>query len=61
MFMADYNSDAIISDPLTSRADTELIHAQSKKLYEHFKDRGSQPRPHMFDNECYSLMNKFIS
>ena len=30
MVMEDYNSDAIISDPLTSRADTELIHAQSK-------------------------------
>ena len=57
--MEDYDSNTILSDPLTSRAKIELIRAVTK-LYENLKERGLQPRLHMIDNECYALMKKFI-
>ena len=44
-----YEIDAILADPLTSRANTELLHAV-KKLYEHLKDRGLKPRLRMINN-----------
>ena len=59
MVAADYDSDAILVDPLTSRVETELLCAVTK-LYDRLKERGLQPRMHMIDNECSALMKKFI-
>ena len=50
MFMLDYNSDAILSGPLTSRAETELLRAV-KNMYEHLRERGLKPCLNMLDNE----------
>ena len=50
MVVADYNSDTILAEPLTSRANTELLRAVTK-LCEHLKDRGLQPHLHIIDNE----------
>ena len=59
MFMVDYDSDAILVEPLTSRAEIELLRTV-KKLYDHLKERDLQPHIHMLDNECSALMKKFI-
>ena len=59
MVMADYDSDAILAEPLTSCADTELLHIVTK-LYENLKERGLQPRQNMLDNEFSALMKVFI-
>ena len=59
MVMEDYESDAILADPLTSCAKIELLHTVTK-FYEHLKERGLQPSLHMLDNECSSLVKKFI-
>ena len=37
MGVADYDSDTILAEPLTSRADTDLLRAVTK-LYEHLKE-----------------------
>ena len=57
--VADYDNDAILEEPLTSRANKELLCAVTK-LYEHLKERILQPQLHMLDNECSALINKFI-
>ena len=50
MVMADYDSDAVLSEPLTSRSNTELLRAVIK-LYEHIKETDLQQRLYMLDNE----------
>ena len=59
MVVADYNSDVILVEPLTSRAKTEILHAVTK-LYKHLNEWGLQPRLNRLDNECSALMKKFI-
>ena len=59
MVMAEYDSDAILEEPLTSCAKTELLHAVTK-LYDHLKERGLQLRLHILNNECSSRMKNFI-
>ena len=50
MVMVDYDSNAILAERLTSCTNTELLRAV-KKLYEHLKERGLQPRMNMLGNE----------
>ena len=50
MVMVDYDSNAILAEPLTSCTNTELLRAVTK-LYEHLKERGLQPRMNMLGNE----------
>ena len=50
MVVADYISNNILAEPLTSRTETELLFTVTK-LYEHLNERGLQPRLHMIDNE----------
>ena len=57
MFVADYDSDAILADPLTSRNDTELLLSVTK-LYDHLKESGLQPHLNTIHNECSALKKK---
>ena len=59
MFMVDYDNDAILAETLKSRAKTELLRAVTK-FYKNLKERGLQPRLHMVNNECSTLMKKYI-
>ena len=59
MVMAEYDSDTILVESLTSRAETEILHTVTK-LYDNLKERGLQPCMHILNNECSCLMHKFI-
>ena len=50
MVMAEYDSDTILVESLTSRAETEILHTVTK-LYDNLKERGLQPCMHILNNE----------
>ena len=55
MVTEEYESDNILEEPLTSRSETEILHAVTK-LYHHLKFHGIKPLLYMLDNVCSSLM-----
>ena len=59
MVVAGYDSDAVLADPLTSRAKIELLCAVIK-LYQNIKVCVLQPCLYMLNNKLSPLMKEFI-
>ena len=55
----DYDSNAILAEPIKSRASTELITAW-QKCYDTLTSRGIKPKLHMLDNELSDDMRQAI-
>jgi hypothetical protein len=51
----DYDSNAIIAEPIKSRQQDELLRAY-KKLTQHLRKRGLTPKLQRLDNECSAAM-----
>ena len=51
MVLYDYDSNAIITEPLKSRGEQELLRVYST-LHTHLSNRGITPQVQMLDNEC---------
>ena len=49
--MYDYDSNAIIAEPIKNRSESELIRAFTK-LHDYLMQHGSKPQFHTLDNEC---------
>jgi hypothetical protein len=53
--MYDYDSNAILAEPIKSRQQNELLRAY-KKLTQHLQKRGLTPKLQRLDNECSEAM-----
>jgi hypothetical protein len=51
MILYNYDSNAILVEPLKSKSEGDMIRAYSK-LHEYLSDRGLKPRLQKLDNEC---------
>jgi hypothetical protein len=59
MILYDYDSNAILAEPLKSKSEGEMIRAYSK-LHEYLSDRGLKPRLQKLDNECPTGLKRFM-
>ena len=59
IFTEEYDSDGILSETLTSRAEIDLLPTITN-LYWQLMEQGLQPFLHMIDNDCSDLMKCFI-
>jgi hypothetical protein len=59
MIVYDYDSAAILAEPLKNRTEQELVRAYSK-LHQHLTDRGLKPQLQKLDNECPSALKQFM-
>jgi hypothetical protein len=59
MVFYDYDSSAILAEPLKSRSESELLRAFTK-LHQTLADRGLQPALHILDNECPKGLKAYI-
>ena len=55
----DYDSNAILAEPLKSRNQQELVRAYST-LHKYLTDRGLKPRLQKLDNECPEALKQFM-
>jgi hypothetical protein len=59
MIVYDYDSAAILAEPLKKRSERELLRAYSK-LHQHLTDRGLHPQLQKLDNECSTALKQFM-
>jgi hypothetical protein len=59
MIVYDYDSAAILAEPLKNRTGQELVRAYSK-LHQHLTDRGLKPQLQKLNNECPSALTQFM-
>ena len=59
MVAYNYYSNAILAEPLKSRSASYLLEAISK-MYMYLQSRGIQPKIHVMDNECPSVVKKYL-
>jgi hypothetical protein len=59
MILYDYDSNAILAEPLKSKSEGEMIRAYSK-LHAYLSDRGLKPRLQKLDNECPTGLKRFM-
>ena len=59
MIFYDYDSSAILAEPLKSRSEAELLRAFTK-LHQHLSSRGLRPALHILDNECPKGLKNYI-
>ena len=59
MIVYDYDSNAILSEPLKSRTENELLRAYTK-LHTYLTDRGLKPVLQKLDNEAPHSLKKFM-
>jgi hypothetical protein len=59
MIVYDYDSAAILAEPLKIRTEHELVRAYSK-LHQHLTDCGLKPQLQKLDNECPSVLKQFM-
>ncbi len=59
MIFYDYDSDAILAEPLKSRSESELVRAFTK-LHQYLADRGLHTALHILDNECPKGLKAYI-
>ena len=59
MIFYDFDSSAILAEPLKSRSASELLRAFSK-LHQHLTDRGLRPALQILDNECPATLKTFM-
>ena len=60
MILYDYNSNAILAEPLKSKSEGEMIRAYTK-LLEYLSGRGLKPRIQKLDNECPAGLKRFMT
>ncbi len=56
----DYNSNAILAEPLKSKSEGQMIRAYTK-LHEYLSDRGLKLRLKKLDNECPAGLKRFMT
>jgi hypothetical protein len=59
MIVYDYDSNAILAEPLKSRNEVELLRAYTK-IHTELSDRGLKPNLQILDNECPGQLKKFM-
>jgi hypothetical protein len=59
MIVYDYDSTAILAEPIKNRSEAELLRAYSL-LHEYLTDRGLKPQLQELDNECSSALRQFM-
>ncbi len=59
MVVYDYDSNAILTEPLTSRTETELLRAYSK-LHDYLTARGLKPALQRLDNEAPGRLQSYM-
>jgi hypothetical protein len=59
MIFYDYDSNAILAEPLKSRSESELVRAFTK-LHQYLADRGLHTALHILDNECPKGLKAYI-
>jgi hypothetical protein len=60
MILYDYDSNAILAEPLKSKSEGEMIRAYTK-LHEYLSGRGLKPRLQKLDNECPAGLKRFMT
>jgi hypothetical protein len=59
MVLYDYDSNAILAEPIKSRNQSELVRAY-QKLHTYLTERGLTPRLQKLDNECPDALKQFM-
>ena len=59
LVLYDYDSNAILAEPLKNRTGPE-IHRAYKKLHQLLVSHGLRPKLQRLDNECSTLLKKFM-
>jgi hypothetical protein len=59
MIVYDYDSNAILAEPLKSRSENELLRAYTK-IHDELSSRGLKPVLQILDNECPSKLKRFM-
>jgi hypothetical protein len=59
MIVYDYDSAAILAEPLKNRTKQELVRAYSK-LHQHLTERGLKPQLQKLDNKCPAALKQFM-
>ncbi len=60
MILYDYDSKAILAEPLKFKSEGEMIRAYTK-LHEYLSDRGLKPRLQKLDKECPAGLKRFMT
>jgi hypothetical protein len=60
MVFYDFDSSAILAEPIKSRSEAELVRAFTA-LHTHLTDRGHHPSLHILDNECPGALKRSIT
>jgi hypothetical protein len=60
LFLYDYDTNTILTEPMKSRGDQEMVRAYNKLIQE-LVDRGFKPRLQRIDNECSSALRSLIN
>jgi hypothetical protein len=58
LIMYDYDSNAILTEPIKSRNGGEILRAY-KKLFEYLQPQGCKPRTHWLDNEASNALKEY--
>jgi hypothetical protein len=58
LILYDYDSNAILTEPLKSHNGGEILRAYTK-LYEYLKQRGFKPQTHWLDNEASQALKAY--
>jgi hypothetical protein len=59
MIVYDYDSTAILAEPLKNRTEGELVRAYSR-IHDYLTARGLKPQLQKLDNECPAALKKFM-
>ena len=59
MVLYDYDSNAILTDPLKKNTTSELVRAQTR-LTQYLLDRGLNPKTLRIDNKCPKALKRFF-
>ena len=59
MVVYDHDSNAILAEPINSRAADELLRAM-KVIHEYLKERVLHPELKILDNECPAVVKTFF-
>jgi hypothetical protein len=59
MVVYDYDSAAILAEPIKNRTEGELLRAYSR-MHQYLTDRGLKPQLQKLDNECSSALKTFM-
>jgi hypothetical protein len=59
VILYDYDSNAILAEPIGNRKATTILEA-TKKMHNILQSKGHGPQHHILDNECSDLMKKYF-